>query len=431
MDRYQEEQEHVGRVEISKAYEVQWQVTEGRAWAARTGGEYHTVELPDGHLALLYWVASESDAHGYHCRSLYLGAFRPNEPGLDAIDLPAKPNTPVFTATKTAIRAAFWRNPEDALQIACLTGTGDRVREWLYLRLSQMNRHLGIFSQSGSGKSYAVGRLIEELLIKVKAVQDEKCEKTRRVRVIILDQNGDFRAFSESKKHSEILLSLERMFHNIPVFTPDYSWENWLEKRTKMLKSVHIYNKLDNIMSDEYEGKVIYHIADLQDDRDGSKVMEVLESISNPIFDGNRDEDRHDLTFIVIDEAHNIVPRELISDDNNKNRKKTQRIINKSAAEGSKYGAFLIIISQSPSKVHPDTLSQCSNLMVMRLTRREDIKTIADLRIDVPAELIGRIARFGQGDALFIGDYVPAPATARVVGRISKEGGSGPKVEEF
>jgi hypothetical protein len=47
------------------------------------------------------------------------------------------------------------------------------------------------------------------------------------------------------------------------------------------------------------------------------------------------------------------------------------------------------------------------------------------------SELIERVAKFRQGDALFIGDYVPAPATARIVGRISKEGGSGPKVERF
>jgi DNA helicase HerA-like ATPase len=98
------------------------------------------------------------------------------------------------------------------------------------------------------------------------------------------------------------------------------------------------------------------------------------------------------------------------------------------AAEGRKYGAFLTIISQSPSKIHSDTLSQCANLMVMRLTQREDIQTIKDLRTDVPSELIDRIAGFRQGEALFIGDYVPAPTTARVVGRISMEGGSGPKV---
>jgi hypothetical protein len=129
MDRHQEEQQHVGRVEVSSVYEVQWQVDEGKTWAARAGGEYHTIELPDGRLALLRWVASESDARGYRCRSLYLGALRPNEPGLSRIEVPARPGAPILTATKVAIRTAFWKDPEDALQIACLTETGDRVRE--------------------------------------------------------------------------------------------------------------------------------------------------------------------------------------------------------------------------------------------------------------------------------------------------------------
>lgn len=428
MDRYLEEGTQVGKVEVSRAYEVQWQVDEGSAWAARIGGEYHTVELPDGRLALLRWVASESDARGYHCRSLYLGALRPNEPGLTGIELPPRPDSPIFTATKAAIRAAFWQNPEDALQIGCLTGTGDRLREWLCLRLSQMNRHLGIFAQSGSGKSYAVGRLIEELLIKVKADKDDG---KRRVRIIILDPNGDFSAFSKFRKHPKILLDLEKMFQNVPAFIPDYSWEDWIAKRmddrNKRSRLAHVNKKFEEVFSDKSEGIATWHVVDLQKDSNGDHAVEVLEKICSYIFGVEKPEDRHDLTFIVIDEAHNLVPRDLPSGDSSK-RAKTQEIVNKLAGEGRKYGAFLIIISQSPSKVHHDTLSQCANLMVMKLTRRDDINTIADLRTDIPLELIERIARFSTGDALFIGDYVPAPATARVVGRISEEGGSGPKV---
>jgi hypothetical protein len=62
----------------------------GRDWMGRAyRGEYHIVELPDGRLALLRLVASESDARGYHCRSLYLGVL----PGLSRIELPARPDT--------------------------------------------------------------------------------------------------------------------------------------------------------------------------------------------------------------------------------------------------------------------------------------------------------------------------------------------------
>ena len=94
--------------------------------------------------------------------------------------------------------------------------------------LSQINRHLGIFAQSGSGKSYAVGRLVEELLIKVKALKDQR---KRHGRIIILDPNGDFSAFSETREPSEILLELEKMFQNLPGFIPHYSWDDWIKKR--------------------------------------------------------------------------------------------------------------------------------------------------------------------------------------------------------
>ena len=232
MDSGPKDRIRVGTVEASRAYELQWRVTEPNAWAGRIGGEYHTVELPDGRLALLRLLTTENDDHGYLCRSLYLGVLQSNEPRLPAIELPARPGTPVLTATKSAIRTAFWQYPEEAIQIAYLTGIGDRLREWLYLRLSGMNNHLGIFAGSGSGKSYAVGRLIEELLIKV---NPSKGTKTRHIRVVILDPNGDFSAFSENKKSLEILLDLERVFKDVPGFIPDYSWDDWIEKRIKNL----------------------------------------------------------------------------------------------------------------------------------------------------------------------------------------------------
>jgi hypothetical protein len=129
MDSSQEDGIKVGTVEVSGIYEIQWRITEQNAWAVRTGGEYHTGELPDGRLALLRLLTSDSDDRGYHCRSLYLGVLQPNEPRLPGIELPARPGTPVLTATKSAIRTAFWQYPEEALQIACLTGTGDRLRD--------------------------------------------------------------------------------------------------------------------------------------------------------------------------------------------------------------------------------------------------------------------------------------------------------------
>lgn len=132
-------------------------------------------------------------------------------------------------------------------------------------------------------------------------------------------------------------------------------------------------------------------------------------------------------TFVVIDEAHNLVPS--VAGGNNdadrKARERCRQAIVKIAAEGRKYGVFLVLVSQSPSKIHPDALSQCANLIIMRMTTRKDIETIADLRTDVPEVLIRRVAHFRLGEALFIGDFVPATVTGQIVGRITQEGGGG------
>jgi DNA helicase HerA-like ATPase len=49
----------------------------------------------------------------------------------------------------------------------------------------KMDKHTVIIAQSGSGKSFFLGRLIEEIMLKSKA------------RCLILDPNGDFRRINE------------------------------------------------------------------------------------------------------------------------------------------------------------------------------------------------------------------------------------------
>ena len=66
----------IGRVEVSSTYDVWWRVEPNSEWAPRTGGEYHTVELQDGRLALVRWIGAQSDEKGMRCRSLYLAPWQ-------------------------------------------------------------------------------------------------------------------------------------------------------------------------------------------------------------------------------------------------------------------------------------------------------------------------------------------------------------------
>ena len=76
--------------------------------------------------------------------------------------------------------------------------------------------------------------------------------------------------------------------------------------------------------------------------------------------------------FIVIDEAHNLVPPDTTGTIEASVKARLTRI----AAEGRKYGLFLILLTQRPSRISYDILSQVENLFLLKLTNRIDLEFI-------------------------------------------------------
>jgi DNA helicase HerA-like ATPase len=123
---------------------------------------------------------------------------------------------------------------------------------------------------------------------------------------------------------------------------------------------------------------------------------------------------------IVIDEAHNVCPAEpgdpitaLATED-------TIRI----AGEGRKFGLYLIVVTQRPQKVHENVLSQCDNLVLMRMNSSADLAHVARVFSFVPPGLIDRATTFRQGEALMAGKIASHPALIRFGARITEEGGA-------
>jgi hypothetical protein len=77
--------------------------------------------------------------------------------------------------------------------------------------------------------------------------------------------------------------------------------------------------------------------------------------------------------FIVVDEAHHLMPAGINSSIENHVRDMFRTII----AEGRKYGIFLIIVSQRPDKLDPMILSECENRALMKLSNDSVCKTIS------------------------------------------------------
>jgi uncharacterized protein len=122
---------------------------------------------------------------------------------------------------------------------------------------------------------------------------------------------------------------------------------------------------------------------------------------------------------VVIDEAHNVCPADpgdpltaLATED-------AIRI----AGEGRKFGLYLIVVTQRPQKVHENVLSQCDNLVLMRMNSTADLAHVADVFSFVPRGLIDRATLFKQGEALAAGKITSHPALVRFGARITEEGG--------
>jgi DNA helicase HerA-like ATPase len=131
-----------------------------------------------------------------------------------------------------------------------------------------------------------------------------------------------------------------------------------------------------------------------------------------------RREERRPL-LIVVDEAHNLCSPDLESTA----ARAVRQLIIQIAAEGRKFGLWLLLSTQRPSKVHPQIVSQCDNLTLMRMNSPNDLAELADLFGFVPPGMLSQASRFRQGEALVAGGFVPAPSIIRFRGRITHEGG--------
>ena len=123
--------------------------------------------------------------------------------------------------------------------------------------------------------------------------------------------------------------------------------------------------------------------------------------------------------LLVVDEAHNLCSPDLESTA----ARAVRDFIIQIAAEGRKFGLWLLLSTQRPSKIHPQIVSQCDNLTLMRMNSPNDLAELGDLFGFVPRGMLAQSSRFRQGEALVAGGFVPAPSIIKFRDRITQEGG--------
>jgi hypothetical protein len=131
------------------------------------------------------------------------------------------------------------------------------------------------------------------------------------------------------------------------------------------------------------------------------------------------DHDDRSPVFIVIDEAHNLGPAEPRTEQ----ARMVNDILVRIAAEGRKYGLFLILVTQRPSRLDTSLLSQCDNLVLQKMNNRHDLDLVERVFGFIPEGYAKRAFEFKTGDALLAGTFVEGPTYAHIAPRRTQEGG--------
>ena len=379
--------------------------------------------------------------------------------------------TPVHDATvrpATAAEVRAWLAREAPRRASLAIGElADAPGVPCTLDAGGFDRHTFLCGQSGSGKTYALGVLLEQLLLETE------------LRIIILDPNSDFVRLAAVRPDvdADTAARYAGAAKGISVHSAHDTGDQRLRLRLAELSTAaqaallrldpiadrEEHAELDALLAEDAPPTVAALVAsprpeaqrlglrarnlgverfglwaageagstlDALHDRSARCVVVDLGSL------GTRQEQalaaeavlgrlwerraEREPVLIVIDEAHNVCPA--LPEDPLTELATGHAV--RIAAEGRKFGLYLAVSTQRPQKVHENVISQCDNLVLMRLNSAADAAFAQSIFSFVPPSLIGQAATYGLGEALVAGKISPDPALVRFGARVAEEGGS-------
>lgn len=121
----------------------------------------------------------------------------------------------------------------------------------------------------------------------------------------------------------------------------------------------------------------------------------------------SKDEVRHPLV-LACDEAHIYM-----SNDTSKMKaveKKSLEIFEKIAKEGRKYGIGLLIISQRPAELNTTIMSQCNNIVSLKITNDRDKTAVVAMLTDSLVGIVEMLPNLDVGECVVVGDAIMLPS---------------------
>lgn len=381
---------------------------------------------------------------------------------------------PLWPADAELIEAAFERRAS-SIELGTLRAVPELPA---LLDARGFNRHTFLCGQSGSGKTYALGGLLEQLLLHTRLpllvldpngdhvnldrprddldteVADAYRDAASDVRVLradATDGSSPLRArfaelgaagaaavleldpIADRREYNALIHALDRAGAS-GYHTVDDALDAFRASGDDVLDAIRM--RTENLGIDRMtvwaglEGADVRTLADLWSteapravvaDTSGFEErrerLAVTVAILRTLW---RDRRERRPLLLVVDEAHDVCPAE----PSDPLQGLAVELFGRIAGEGRKYGIHLLLASQRPDKLPANVLTQCDNLLLLKVNSAADRAALATTFAFVPSELIELTGTFGLGETLRAGRIVSHPQLARSGARLTVEGGA-------
>lgn len=330
-----------------------------------------------------------------------------------------------------------------------------------------LTKHVAVLAKSGSGKSYAVGVLVEEIL-------------ERKVPVIVIDPHGEYGTLKEPAEKDERMARFAVRPQQYRV--REYGDPQWpglvplrLPNNLTQQELVHLipgklnntqlgilYNAIKGIDTLDFETLLLQ----LEQEESNAKwsIINLVEHLRSLGIFSNQPVAYNELVksgtcsiinlrglapeiqqvvvyklakdlfelrkqskvppfFLVMEEAHNFCPERSFGEAT------SSKVLRTIASEGRKFGLGLCAISQRPARVDKSVLSQCTTQLILKVTNPNDLKAVSNSVEGLTAESEREIQNLPIGTALVTG-VTDRPLFVNVRPRRTTHGGQSVNILE-
>ena len=354
----------------------------------------------------------------------------------------------------------------------------------VYLDVAELvSKHLAVLAATGSGKSYTVGVILEEVM-----------GKHNKGSVLVIDPHGEYDTLLHMKMpaYAEQLLDpSEDYVPTVKVITQkdfkvrisDLEFSDWQhvlkgasDKMVSILKDVINSLKHDGNIGRHYTLDDIIHAlnrnyGDSQMDESSVRGLEwrLKEYGRKEIFSDSehvplkelfapgqitilqlpevREEDQQLITSIIlqrilkarvwtmkqqvnpeseffIDFPVFVVLEEAHRFSPASGESRSKHILKTILSEGRKFGIGTCLVSQRPGKLDSDTLSQCLTQIIMKIINPTDQDNIKQSVEGITSDMLNELPSLTKGQAIIVGEAINTPVLVQIRQRYTKHGGA-------